>query len=309
MFPKEVWMVIVRYLDLNDIIQLRLVSKKFDVFIKHELRSRALMIDNARSIAELIDFIYHENELTYVICDNKSYFPRTDTWTSRSVDNSNNMQMIPELFLKRGTVDQYKCDLDRSHDPNIICNGYSDCEYEDYSEYLVAKDCLEKKELDRWIELKELNDEDDLSSEDDEEFRELKAEIKDGIKIIEPEDLIKYVFNNNKILTYKNYELVYFPNDVKIYNNMGINDDHRGSNHYNIQLDYSEEYTFDKGFHSIYDIVQGCFRLLSHKNDGNYGMICNFIHEDEDDNDNIESNIIQTKSGNWIVSLIIDHGS
>lgn len=307
MFPKEVWMVIVRYLDLNDIMQLKLVSKKFDVFIKPELKSRALSIDNARSIAELIDFSYHENELTYVIYDNKSYFPRTNTWTSRSVDNFDNMQMIPELFLKHGTVDQYKCDLDRSHDPNIICNGYSDCEYESESQYLLAKNSLDKDELNRWEELKEMDNEEDLSSSDEQELRELTSEIM--LDPIEPEDLIKYVFNNNKILTYKNYELVYFPNDVKIYNNMGINDDHRGSNHYNIQLDYSEEYTFDKGFHSIYDIVQGCFRLLSHKNDGNYEMICNFIHEDEEDDNNIESNITQTKSGDWIVSLIIDHGS
>jgi hypothetical protein len=111
--------------------------------------------------------------------------------------------------------------------------------------------------------------------------------------------------------------LVYLPHAVRLINKRGMNHDHRGRNHANIMLDLHKEYTIPAGIHSVYDIVQSCFRIKGNKFENNYEMFCSFLDEDfdpkqpkdEDLKDICDVIVFDSKKCEWKVSPNIDHGS
>ncbi len=110
--------------------------------------------------------------------------------------------------------------------------------------------------------------------------------------------------------------LVYLPHAVRLINTDGINSDHRGRNHANIQLDFSSEYTIPAGVHSVYDFVQGCFRIKGNKFENFYELVT-MMSPDFDPNNLTKHDITElttlitfdSNKPEWIVTPNIDHGS
>jgi hypothetical protein len=164
-------------------------------------------------------------------------------------------------------------------DPNLPCKGYSSC------------------------------DDDDEESEG-------------GYKVY-PEDykLIRYnmalhIPNNSwafALLSYLEHRFVYLPHSIILHNDMGLNDDHRGKDHFNIEVDFHDDWTIEKGVHSIQDIVQACYRIKGNKLNNQYEAFFRFIHNDfkEDElNEKLKNNISFDATDNvWDATPVIDHGS
>ena len=116
-------------------------------------------------------------------------------------------------------------------------------------------------------------------------------------------------------MEFQGCSLVYLPHAMLLINKLGrMNPDHRGQNHMNIVLDWHEEFLIPAGIHSVYDIVQSCFRIKGNKFENNYEMFCRMIDEDDLENNKSEvleelSNYIDFDDSEWFVTQCIDHGS
>jgi hypothetical protein len=80
---------------------------------------------------------------------------------------------------------------------------------------------------------------------------------------------------------------------VELINTCGINEDHRGSNHTDIQLDFNPNWVLRGS--TLRDLVEGMYRVKSHKFDYNYELFCG-------------SQITKVKNGIRI-EFDFDHGS
>jgi hypothetical protein len=113
-------------------------------------------------------------------------------------------------------------------------------------------------------------------------------------------------------MVFQGHSLVYLPHAVRLINEEGMNDDHRGRNHMNIELDWHEEYVIPAGMHSVYDLVQSCFRIKGNKFENHYEMFCQIVDEEDVDPDNSESvdewaRVVSFDGVQWIVTPIINH--
>lgn len=254
-FQKEIWMVIVRNLALDELLKMKLLNKSLLTVIKGEMMTRASTntVDDVVTIALLLDHCYQEQGLRYVIHKEKSYYPCNTMWYDRSDDPP-----------------------DQEHDPNIQCTGY-ECHTGPWS--------------------------------------------KDNLHYVYPDDgdVIKYVFKEDeqaRINRSGGYlslgSLLYFPRPITLVNDMGKNDDHRGSNHINIELDFACNYRISAGIHTLYDIVQGCYRIKHHKFHNQYEGFFTFIYDDDIVDDKKISELadyIYLAESGWIAKPVIDHGS
>ncbi len=95
-----------------------------------------------------------------------------------------------------------------------------------------------------------------------------------SIKIIMT-NVVTFLQNGGKTSDIK---LVGF-NSITLKNNCGINEDHRGSTHCNLLVDYEEKYQLIKL--NLNQLLVGLYRIKSHKFDKNYEMFCSCHHEIE----------------------------
>ncbi len=171
----------------------------------------------------------------------------------------------------------------QEHDPNIACYGYEECHFRG-----------------EWKRIQSLDESPHCVYPDD-------------------NDVIKYVFveNVSARINVKGGNLalgslLYFPRPMLLVNNMGKNDDHRGSNHINIELDFEDSYLISSGIHTLYHVLQACYRIKHHKFYHGYEAFLTFIFDDDIVDARkmaeLEESIRINNSG-WMVYPVIDHGS
>jgi len=156
-------------------------------------------------------------------------------------------------------------------DDDTECDGYiSDCELE----YEDEPDNIEEYKI-------TLNDIEEFDFNYLEEW--------------EDEEIVKTTIK--KILSNTNNDKLFnVSNNVKIYlkNDRGINDDHRGSNHTKIRLDFNS--IFQLKSNTLSGLLEGIYRVKSHKFDTWYELFCG-VKE------------INISSKKIVITLDFDHGS
>jgi hypothetical protein len=115
-------------------------------------------------------------------------------------------------------------------------------------------------------------------------------------------------------MVFQGCSLVYLPNAIRMINGEGMNEDHRGRNHLNIELDWHEEYLIPGGMHSVYNIVQSCFRIKGNKFENHYELVCRIIDtEDFDPEESVYmeelTTVVSFDDEEWLVTPMISHGS
>lgn len=150
---------------------------------------------------------------------------------------------------------------DSVHDPLTRCTGYEECEFEEGKE-LVRISPKKGEKIKYNIGRIELDADDDSIL-----FQ------------------IDKVFGRGGIIHSKSLVLIYDD----------FNDDHRGSDHTRIILDFPEEVTLKPSLTKMEDFTDALFRLRSHKFENNYEMYFNT-------NTKVKKNEIQ-------ITLDFDHGS
>lgn len=93
-----------------------------------------------------------------------------------------------------------------------------------------------------------------------------------------------------------------FVKDIQVYNPIGINPDHRGSNHCQLKLPFVFSIIIPKGTYTIFDLASKLYNLKSHKFENNYELYCGCLYED---NHPLYKNILY----NECYVLQFDHGS
>lgn len=159
-----------------------------------------------------------------------------------------------EYYLRK-TMWYDRCCQDPEYDPDIECKGYMSCE-EGHND--------EPIEHDDWILVIPSKPITYIFSYDSESAEEEDSE----------EELQKTVFK--KLLSVYNEDklqdlTIKTDTDCILWNRSGVNDDHRGSDHCKIKLDYHEQFeikfpvTFNK-------LIDACYRIKSHKEDKWYEL-------------------------------------
>jgi hypothetical protein len=82
-------------------------------------------------------------------------------------------------------------------------------------------------------------------------------------------------------------------------------------------LDFHDEFTIPAGIHSVYNIVQSCFRIKANKFENSYEMFCSILDEDFDPKKPTTEELrtlsrsvaFDQEKSEWTVKPIIDHGS
>ena len=258
-------------------------------------------LDDPVSIALMLDFAYQDCIVSHVTYQGQEYYPCDTFWFERPED-------VPE----------------RDYDPNHEC----DADMFDYDmECFLRK--LAPIDKEKWIAHEKIGS----------SYEELKTIFPKLPKMCslyfhppsvvpdEPEEII-YHFDvadpdamgcprrrlGKAVMEFRGCSLVYLPHAMLLINKVGrMNPDHRGQNHMNIVLDWHEEFLIPAGIHSVYDIVQSCFRIKGNKFENNYEMFCRMIDEDDLENKSelLEelSNYIDFDDSEWFVTQCIDHGS
>lgn len=166
----------------------------------------------------------------------------------------------PEKKYFNRTNSWQKCEND-CKDKNV-CDGYWECEFD--------KRINPKGELSYFLR----KDDAFSSYEDDLESRRM-------IKLLE-----KYGWDTL---------LFEIEHEITLVNKSGFNDDHRGSDHTKIILDFNDDWTV-KGNRFV-DFAEAVFRIKSHKFDSWYELFCD---------SHFETNLEGTK---FAVMCDFDHGS
>lgn len=93
----------------------------------------------------------------------------------------------------------------------------------------------------------------------------------------------------------------YFPqlNTLTLVNPCGVNNDHRGSDHTTIQLDFHSSITLQHPIR-FSDILDAAFRVKSHKFENWYELFCKA---------KATRKVETCNKGQYTVTLIYDHGS
>ncbi len=157
------------------------------------------------------------------------------------------------------------------YDPDIECGGYEDCE--------VSPTIWPKKneEIDYVITHRPKNY---FLSEELEEDKKTKTRF---LKLVKT---IKKVGINNIVLV--GYDSIAFMNDV------GVNEDHRGSDHCQVSTRFHDTYTVESPIR-LMDFVKALYKIKSHKWDYHYELFCRCNTKKVDNN--------------LTINMIFDHGS
>jgi hypothetical protein len=156
-----------------------------------------------------------------------------------------------------------------AHDPDVICNGYFDCELPPPIE-VDGGDITYNMELGGF---------DDVVSYEDEEDENEYGCITALERISDPKKTIFHQFNR-----------------VTVRNTSGFNDDHRGSDHCAIKLDFWDSYEINGPVITVYDLLVALYKVKSHKWDIWYEMFSN-----------VDSHSLE--NGHLTIEVSFDHGS
>jgi hypothetical protein len=315
-FCKDVWSVIVQYIPAMQLAKFRGVSRLFRRLVTTEMHKRCVTLDDQLSIAEIIDFAYHGCIVSHVTYQGRQYYPCDTFWCERPANIS-------------GTRDYY--------DPNLKCEA-------DQDDFDVALECfveqLDEHDMEKWlVHQKAGTSYEELarlfegfpkicqfesgqhpiieipSSHNDDDDHHHQQLIVYHFDIADPEALGSVRERLGPApMVFQGCSLVYLHHAIRLVNTEGINDDHRGRNHTNIMLDWYEEYVIPAGIHSVYDIVQSCFRIKGNKFENHYEFFCPVINAedfDPEDSEDMEelSRVVDFEDSEWIVTPVIDHGS
>jgi hypothetical protein len=300
-FCKDVWSVILQFVPTWQLAKFRVINKRFDGLVTTEMRKRCVTLDDHVSIALLLDFAYQDCIVSHATYQGKEYYPCDTFWCERPED-------VPE----------------RDYDPNEVC----DADMFDYDlECFVRK--LGPIDKEKWLAHEKIG----LS------YEELKTIFPKLPKMCslyfhppsivanDPEKII-YHFDvadpdamgyprrrlGKAVMEFRGCTLVYMPHAMWLINKVGrMNPDHRGQNHMNIVLDWQDEFVIPAGIHSVYDIVQSCFRIKGNKFENSYEMFCRIISVDypEKRSRDIEelSKVIDFDDSEWFVTMGVAYGS
>ena len=209
----------------------------------------------------LIRYINLNIELKSVSYEGRTYLNRSNRWYDRKEEG-------------------------KSYDPDVRCDGYDECIYNNNSD----EDSDDRGIPNKFYVL------DSRTIQYNVGYSLVGDNIVDNIGYyvehednVPPEWLIS-IFEEISGENLKDIEL----NFGKIYltNPCGVNEDHRGSDHTCIILDFEDEYILYDGC-TLYDLAVACFRLRSHKFVNNYEMF-------------LGSKVVKTDSG-YSISMLFDH--
>ncbi len=277
-----------------------------------------MTLDDQLSIAEILDFAYHNCVVSHVTYQGRKYYPCDTYWCQRPAN-------VPET---------------RDYDPNLKCHA----DHSDFAsavEYFVEE--LNEHDKEKWVLLhqkagtssyeelatvfehypKRCPFESGLhptlmipaSDDNDHHHHQRHEEIVYHFDIADPDALGSVREQlGPAVMVFQGCSLVYVPHPIRLVNTEGINGDHRGRNHLNLELDWHEEYVIPAGFHSVYNIVQSCFHIKGNKFENHYEFFCPVIDVEDFDSENSEdmdelSRVIYFEESEWIVTPVIDHGS
>ena len=138
------------------------------------------------------------------------------------------------------------------HDPDIECECDSNCDLD----HIVIGDCNHKTL--------------------DYEFK-FKPEVADTNYVFQDdENKAKLFVKLSKFLKTKDFKKISIVSESTIHlrNPFGINQDHRGSDHMAIQLDFNNYFGIEYGTNPLEEFFDAAFRVKSHKFDFNYELFC-----------------------------------
>ena len=127
----------------------------------------------------------------------------------------------------------------------------------------------------------------------------LKSGLKDVVKMHSNDDDYTNIFDNKSVIKYfEGFEKVdtnklFFNGTIQLVNKRGINEDHRGSDHCEIELPFFHKRKLISP--TLDDFISALYKLKSHKFDTNYEMYCGCT-------------ITKIKNG-LKIELNFDHGS
>jgi hypothetical protein len=300
-FGKDLWFYIVQFVPTMQLAKFRAISKLFQRLVTTEMHKRCATVDDPVSVAQLLDFAYQGCILSHVTYQGREYYPCDTYWCERPPD-------VPGM---------------RDYDPNLKCEA-SSFEY-DLERFLQR---LGQPDKQKWISLQE-------TGVTCEQLRSIfktlpqmcpfyfhtptipsnPEQVMYHFDVADP-NAMGYVRRRlgKAVMLFQECSLVYLPHAMQLVNDTGVNEDHRGRNHMNIELDWHGEYTIPAGIHSVYDIVQSCFRIKGNKFENNYEHFCRIFDADDFDSENSEDmkellEVVDFDGSEWIVTPSIDHGS
>lgn len=210
----------------------------------------------------LVRNFYTYFELNSVTLDNQTYAPKESLWIEEKTYepgyiSKNHNNVIKYNFV--GNVDIYENYSNDEHD-NMI-STYMKIKFD---EYFKVKHELTLKNL--IFKIIDNNDNLDINTL--------------------PQDLIEDLDNFKRKITIQN--LFFDENTIKkiiLMNTHGINDDERGANTFDIELDFHYKYELNVPI-SLLDFLDGIYRIKSHKLENWYELFCN-INTYYDNNEKI----------------------
>ena len=303
-FCKDVWSVIMQFIPTLQLAKFRAVSTVFRRLVTTEMHKQCVTLDDPISIAYMVDFAYQGCIVSHVTYQGREYYPCDTYWCERPAH-------LPT----------------QDYDPNLKCDA--DDGVKGKLKWFVKG--LSQPDKDKWLSLQQAG----TSC-----YEEL-ATIFEGLPEMCPFYFHPPVIPNNSeqfiyhfdvadpnamgyarkrlgaaLMVFQGCSLVYLPHAMQLVNDQGMNGDHRGRNHLNIELDWHQEYIIPAGMHSVYDIVLSCFRIKGNKFENNYENFSSFIGYDGIDPDDPEdmaelSEVIDFDfdDSEWIVTPAIGHGS
>jgi hypothetical protein len=309
-FCKDLWSVILQFIPTMQLAKFRAISKLFRRLVTAEMHKRCVTLDDEFVIAQIIDFAYHGCIVSHVTYQGREYYPCDTFWCERPHD-------VPERDF---------------YDPNIKCDA-------DHDDFDVAVECfveqLDELDMEKWLVHQKAGTSYEelatlfeglpkscpfesgqhpmvtLSPSDDDDHHRVTYHFGTA----DP-DALNSVHEQQKaaVMVFQGCSLVYLPHAIRFINTEGLNDDHRGRDHLNIELDWHEEYVVPPGIHSVYNVVQSCFRIKGNKFENHYEMFCPVVDADDFDPENSEDieeliRVIDFEDSEWIVTPVIDHGS
>jgi hypothetical protein len=315
-FYKDVLSVILQFIPTLQLAKFRAISKLFCRLVTTEMHKRCVTLDDEITIAEIIDFAYHGCIVSHVTYQGREYYPCDTYWCERPAN-------VP------GTTDYY--------DPNLKCEAdHNDFDLkvkyfvEELNQYGMEKWLMHQKAGTSYAELARLFEGfpkicpfelgqhpiiEVSSHSNDDDGHHQHQQIIYHFDVADPNALGSIRERLGPApMVFQGCSLVYLPHAIRLVNTEGINDDHRGRNHLNLELDWFEEYVIPAGIHSVYNIVQSCFRIKGNKFENHYEFFCPVVNAedfDPEDSEDMEelSRVVDFEDSEWIVAPVIDHGS
>jgi len=227
----------------------------------------------------LIKYIYDTTKIEYIVYDGLKYYNRSNMWYSRP----------------RG--------VSASHDPNFACAGYEFCNF-GFDEYKSKEHSNMEKETESEVPVEE-NHEDEIPVESCRLFVNDDKKIEYHLSYCKEDSQLDY-FDESSPLEAEFYDLIdksltslsdmklICGKEIHLYNHCGENEDHRGSDHTKIILDFHDHYILNSNC-SLQQFADACYRVKSHKFDYWYEL-----YSDAQ---------IMEQTDTYYIDISFDHGS